>query len=227
MKKKHIRGIPIALLTLVVSAITGLQEPTAAVNHPTTTNALQKSELNSFQTQKNVQVAQGLVGQCRAAKERIFVYSQRSTSSPTIRTISPDEQVTLADDGAGGWIAISSPTVGYVRASELATCQAVTPPKPNPTPPTPPAPPPSTTTSSLCRIVAYNGPEGGLAIRTQPDRTASPVGGVRFGEKVTLRTSPSPTTVDKDGRNWVEITAPGRGWVSNGYPKSPNLGLCP
>jgi hypothetical protein len=75
--------------------------------------------------------------------------------------------------------------------------------------------------------VTYNGPEGGLAIRTQPERTAPRVDGSRFGERVTLRTSPPPITVDKDGRNWIEVTAPSRGWISNGYPKSPNLGLCP
>jgi hypothetical protein len=234
MKNKSIRGMPVALLALVLSAVAGL-ESAAAVNNPTTTNTLQKSKHTSFQ------LAQGIVGQCRAAKQRIFVYSQRSTSSPTVRTIDSNEQVTLADDGAVGWIAISAPAVGYVRASELTTCQSVTPSKPSPTPPapspappapsprpsTPPTPPPSNTTTSLCRVVAYNGPEGGLAIRTRPDRVAPRVDGARFGDRVTLRTSPPPITVDKDGRNWIEVTAPSRGWISNGYPKSPNLGLCP
>ncbi|HAJ59982.1 MAG TPA: SH3 domain-containing protein, partial [Cyanobacteria bacterium UBA8543] len=84
-------------------------------------------------------------------------------------------------------------------------------------------------TSSRCRIVTYNGPEGGLAIRNQPDRNAPRIDGVNFGQKVTLRTSPPPSNVDKDGRDWVEVVAPSRGWVSNGFPssQSANLGLCP
>jgi hypothetical protein len=227
MKHKSLRGMPVALLTLALSPVAGWQEPATAMNNPTTTNTLDTSQPTSFQVQDTFQLAQSLVGQCRVPTRRIFIYSERSTSSPTVRTIGPNDSVTLADDGAGGWIAISSPTAGYVRANDLTTCQAATPPQPTPSPSKPPVQPPSTTTTSLCRLVTYNGPEGGLAIRTQPDRNARRVDGVRFGERVTLRTSPPTNTVDKDGRNWVEVTAPSRGWLSNGYSKSPNLGLCP
>jgi hypothetical protein len=223
MKKMSYWGIPVALFALGLGGMEGFKEPATAVSSPKTTSALQKSEPTSLQQQGNVQVAQGLIGQCRAPIQRIFLYSQRSTSSPTIRTIGPDERVTLADNGGGGWIAISSPEPGYVRASDLTTCQSVTPAKPNPTPnPTP------NTTSSLCRIVTYNGPEGGLAIRSRPESTAPRVDGVKFGERVSLRTSPPPSTLDKDGRDWVEVTTPSRGWLSNGFPnsKSPNLGSC-
>lgn len=226
MKKMSHWGKPVALFALVLSAVGSLKAPATAVSSTTTANSMQKSESTSFQPPGNYQLAQTLVGQCRAPKERVFVYSQRSTTSQTIRTIGPNDQVTLADDGAAGWIAISSPTVGYVRVSELTACPAAN--RPNPAP----SPAPSsalTQTTSLCRTVLYSGPEGGLAIRSGPDRSAPRVGGAQLGERVRLRTSPPPTTLDKDGRSWVEVTAPSRGWISYGYlnSKSINLGLCP
>lgn len=224
MKKMSRWGKPVALFALVLSAVGGLKAPATAVTSTTTAKIIQESESPLLQRSGNFQLAQGLVGQCRAAKVRIFVYSQRSTTSQTVRTLAPNEQVTLADDGAAGWVAISSPEPGYVRASELTTCQAANRPTPNPAPS--PAP---NQTSSLCRIVTYNGPEGGLAIRSRPDRSAPRVDGVKLGDRVTLRTSPPPSTLDKDGRNWVEVTAPSRGWISNGFPsaKSTNIGSCP
>lgn len=225
MKKMSHWGKSAAFLALGLSAIGSLNASATAVPNTITTNIIQDSKPTSFQPQSNLQLAQGgLLGQCRAAKDRIFVYTQRSTTSQTLRTLAPNEQVTLADDGAAGWAAISSPEPGYVRASELTTCQAANRPTPNP------APNPATNqTSSLCRIVTYNGPEGGLAIRSRPDRSAPRVDGVKLGDRVTLRTSTPPSTLDKDGRNWVEVTAPSRGWVSNGFPsaKSSNIGPCP
>ncbi len=228
MKKMSYWGKPIALFALVLSVVGSLETPTTAVTPTATTNNIRQSEPTAFQRPGNFQLVQSLVGQCRAAKQRVFVYGQRSTTSQTVRTLATNEQVTLADDGAAGWIAISSPVVGYVRASDLTTCQGVTPPKPSPTPNPTPTPPPNQT-SSLCRVVTYNGPEGGLAIRSRPDRTAPRVDGVRLGDRVTLRTSPPPTTLDKEGRSWIEITAPSRGWISNGFPnsRSANTGLCP
>ncbi len=223
MKKMSHWGMPVALFAIGLSAIGGLKAPATAVTSTPTAKIIQQSEPTSLQRSDNFQLAQGLVGQCRAAKQRIFVYSQRSTTSQTVRTIAPNEQVTLADDGAAGWVAISSPEPGYVRASELTTCQAANRPTPNPAPN--PAP---NQTSSLCRIVTYNGPEGGLAIRSRPDRSAPRVDGVKLGDRVTLRTSTPPSTLDKDGRNWVEVTAPSSGWISNGFPsaKSTNIGPC-
>jgi hypothetical protein len=200
----------VALLTLVLSALGGLKNPAAAV-------------VPMLPGHSNLQLAEGLVGQCRAAKERAFVYSQRSTGSQTLRTLAPNERVTLADNGSGGWIAISSPEKGYVQVEELTMCPGGTNSKPKPAP----SGKNPTTTSSLCRIVTYKQPEG-LAIRNQPDHNAPRVGGVYPGNRVTLRTSPPPITKDKDGRSWVEVTAPTRGWISYGYPPtSTNLGLCP
>jgi hypothetical protein len=126
----------------VLSTVGSLKATATVATNTTTANSIQQSESTSFQRQGNFQLAQGLVGQCRAATKRIFVYSQRSTTSQTVRTLAPNEQVTLADDGAAGWVAINSPEVGYVRASDLTTCQAVNPPTTQPSAPSP-APSPS------------------------------------------------------------------------------------
>ncbi len=219
MKKMSHWAKPVALFAIVLSAVGSMKAP-AAVSGTTPANTIQDSEPTSFQRQGNFRLAQGgLVGQCRAAKQRIFVYSQRSTTSQTIRTLAPNEQVTLADNGSGGWIAISSPATGYVQANNLTACSGVVV-KPTPTP---------NQTSSLCRVVTYNGPEGGLAVRSRPEKSAPRIAGVYLGSRVTLRTSPPPSTLDREGRAWVEITAPSRGWISNGFPstKSTNTGPCP
>lgn len=232
MKKMSYWGQSMALLAVVLSTVGGVKTLATTATSTTTANVIQKSESTSLQHPGNLKLAQSIVGQCRAAGRRIFVYSQRSTSSQTVRTLAPDEEVKLADDGAAGWVAISSPEVGYVRASELVTCSVPDRPTPRPRPRPAPAPAPapaSNQTSSRCRIVTYNGPEGGLAIRTEPDRNAPRTNGVKFGDRVTLRTSPPPSNLDKDGRDWVEVIAPSRGWVSNGFPssKSTTLGPCP
>jgi hypothetical protein len=215
MNKMSYWGKPVALLAVVLSGAVSLNVPATAVTS-TTANSIPELETTSRQHSDNWQLAQGLVGQCRAAKMRIFVYSQRSTTSRTLRTLEPNEQVILADSGGGGWIAISSPEKGFVQTKDITTCQATNPPATN-------------QSSSLCRIVTYKGPEGGLAIRSRPERGASQVGGVRTGERITLKTSPPPATIDKDGRAWVEVTAPNSGWISNGFPgaKSTNIGACP
>lgn len=213
MKMKSYWGQPVALM-VVISAVSSLIAPAQAI--PERTEAVQLAQ-------------QDLVGQCRAANQRLPIYRQPTTSSPSDRILATAEQVKLADNGNGnGWIRISAPIAGFVEAAKLMNCSGVavnpTPPRPAPAPAPAPAP-----ISSRCRVVTYNGPEGGLAIRSRPDRTAPRVDGVKFGDRVTLRTSPPPTTLDKDGRAWVEVTAPSRGWISNGFPstKSMNIGSCP
>lgn len=210
MKMKSFWGQPVALM-VVLSAVSSLIAPAQAIPEQTT---------------ETMQLAQrDLVGQCRAANQRLPIYRQPTTSSPSDRILVTGEQVKLADNGNNnGWIRISAPIAGFVEASNLRNCGGVV---VNPTPPRPaPAPAP---TNSLCRVVIYNGPEGGLAIRSRPDRTAPRTDGVKFGDRVTLRTSPPPINLDKDGRDWVEVTAPSRGWISNGYPssRSMNIGYCP
>jgi hypothetical protein len=216
MKMISYWGQPVALM-VVLSALSSLIAPAYALPG-TTTDTTQLAQRD-------------LVGQCRAAKQRLPIYRQPATSSPSDRILATDEPVTLADNGNGnGWIRISAPIAGFVQAANLSVCSgpvAVNPkPVPAPAPPTKPVPAP---TSSLCRVVTYNGPEGGLAIRSKPDRAAPRVDGVKFGDRVTLRTSPPPSNLDKDGRDWVELTAPSRGWISNGFPssKSMNIGNCP
>lgn len=213
MKMINYWGQPVALVVLMLSALGSVITPVQAV--PAT---------------NNIQLAQrDLVGQCRAAKQRLPIYRQATTTSPADRILATDEPVTLADNGNGnGWIRISAPIAGFVEAANLTACSGTVAVNPKPAPAPAPKPVPATTTS-LCRVVTYNGPEGGLAIRSRPDRAASRIDGVKLGDRVTLRTSPPPSNLDKDGRDWVELTAPSRGWVSNGFPssKSMNLGGCP
>lgn len=217
-------GKPVAMLAIALSTVGYLNTPSSAVVESTTANVTQKSESNVSERQGNVQLAQGLVGQCRATKQRIFVYPERSTSSQSIRTLAPNELVTLADTGAGGWIAISAPIAGYVRASDLKPCPGGTrPPTPAPTPspsPTPDTQSPSQGGSNVCRNV-INPPEG-LAVRNTPVISAPRVSGVYVGNTVKLA-SPRQTEKDSQGRTWVRISQPTTGWISSGFPNG-NLG---
>lgn len=76
-----------------------------------------------------------------------------------------------------------------------------------------------------CRRVQTPVKEG-LAIRSQPTANAAWMGGVGNGDTVTVSTNPA-TIVTVDGRNWVEIESPVRGWVTNGkIGDKGNLILC-
>lgn len=216
-------GKPVAILALGLSSVGYLNAPSTAVTDTTTTNVTQKSESNSSAPQNTFQLAQGLVGQCRAAKQRIFVYPERSTSSQSIRTLAPNELVTLADTGAAGWIAISAPITGYVRASDLKPCPGGTRP-PTPAPDTQ-APSQEGTQgsqggSNVCRKVIS--PPEGLAVRNTPVLSAPRVSGVYVGNTVKLA-SPRESQKDSQGRTWVRITEPTTGWISSGFPNG-NLG---
>ncbi|NER45341.1 MAG: hypothetical protein F6J92_01220 [Symploca sp. SIO1A3] len=213
---------PIALLAIVLTTLGGIKTATASLPKTTTANIKPTSEHSFLESQVNLQLAQVFVGQCRAAKKRIFVYTQRSIYSQTIRTIGENELVTLADSGSDGWIAISSPAIGYVQTSELKACQEQA------TPPPPNNPPKSQPNPRLCRLVAYKDDEvEGLVIRSQPSRSSSRVSGVLPGDRVTLKTIPVPLVRDSEGRSWVEITAPVPGWISLGYPGSSSINLTP
>jgi hypothetical protein len=215
-------GKPVAILALGLSSVAYLNAPSTAVTDTTTTNVTQKSNVNSFMHQSSVQLAQGLVGQCRAAKQRIFVYPERSTTSQSIRTLAPNELVTLADTGAAGWIAISAPIAGYVRASDLKSCPGGTrPPTPTPTPDTqPPSEQGSQGGSNVCRKVIS--PPEGLAVRNTPVISAPRISGVYVGNTVKL-VSPRESQKDSQGRTWVRISEPSTGWISSGFPNG-NLG---
>ncbi|MCB8779315.1 SH3 domain-containing protein [Planktothrix agardhii 1032] len=77
--------------------------------------------------------------------------------------------------------------------------------------------------SSLCRII---GEQQGLAVHSRPTPTSPVVGGVGFKTEVTLANN-SGGTRGPDGRTWVEISAPIKGYISNGFPdRSGNLQDC-
>lgn len=67
-------------------------------------------------------VAQSILGECRAARTGTFVYYERNFESGQIRGLQANDRVTLAGNGGGGWIAISEPTVGFVRTEDLKPC---------------------------------------------------------------------------------------------------------
>ncbi len=72
-----------------------------------------------------------------------------------------------------------------------------------------------------------NVPTGkGLRIRSEPELKAKVIGFVRNGATVKIDSSPALIR-QADGRNWVAISSPIEGWVSNDRPDTPgNLGLC-
>lgn len=192
---------PVTVLAVIAIATTGLSTPAIAETDITTSQA-------------NLKLAQAsLVGQCRAAKQRIPIFEEADATSEALRLLSSNDQVTLAGSSvdANGFISVSAPVTGYVHAINLKSCNgsSVTPP-----------------TRELCRRVVR--PSQGLVIRREPTSASAQVGGVRYLGRVTLTTNPATITKTED-RNWVEISSPARGWVSNGLLTEPdsNLGFCP
>ena len=199
MKKKSIWGMLVALLALMVYLVGGLNAPALALTPTTTTNSIQASELTTFDHQGHLLLAQA-AGECRAANRKIDIFSQASVApgSTTIRTLETNQTVTLTGGGSNGWVPVSAPVSGYVIARYLKSCGS--------TPPPPPQ-------GSCRRVIA---PPEGLIIRSQPISSATQVGGVAVG--ATVRVTGQSSSEDSTGRNWVEITAPTRGWVSGGRP---------
>lgn len=158
-------------------------------------------DLEIAQAENPTLIAQTLVGQCRAAKQDIFIYSERSTNSTRIRALPLNAQVTLADNGAAGWIAVSAPATGFVQAADLKPCGS--------------APP----TSDLCRQLRV-----ALNVRATPSATGNYISTLNAGQRVTLRSAEERVVA---GRSWVEITAPTAGWVSSGVGTERNIENCP
>ena len=235
MEKMNRLGKPINVLAVLAIATTGIITPAIAGNDITI-------------AQGSLKLAQrSLAGQCRSAKVQIPVYRSADTTSEALRLLAPDEQVTLADNSVqpSGFIGISSPIVGFVQAVNLQSCNsssatastpstgaiAVPTPDTSPSPATSPSPTASPTTSTsstskeLCRRVAR--PTQGLLIRRGPNVRSALVGKVAYQAQVTLTTNP-PTTRRADNRDWVEISAPVKGWVSNSLLTEPesNLVFC-
>ncbi len=226
MKKMSHWGTPVALLALALSAVGDTKAIATVFSNTNSANLILEAGLNPSQQKGTFQLAQELVGQCRAASRSIFIYRERSTASPT-RALEPNEQVVLAEeDGRGGWIEISSPIRGFVEARDLKRCsgepeQTVTRPRPPRseevvTRPRPPR-------SNLCRQVTYQGLEG-VVVRERPDISSRPISTVFFEERVTL-SNPPQSRVDGEGREWVRLTSPVVGWMSNGFPATGDLNL--
>src|SRR6476469_4573256 len=76
---------------------------------------------------------------------------------------------------------------------------------------------------NLCRKVT---PKEGLTVRQNPDPKSPRVGSVAINTQVTVPQSASSVKAS-DGRLWIQITAPVKGYVATGYPKNEaNLGSC-
>ena len=119
-------------------------------------------------------------------------------------------EITLSN-GTTGYIANGAPGTGgnVILCGTIAT---------NPPATNPP-------TGGTCRLVRVPTDFGsGLAIRSAPE--GSTITGVSNGQTVTLVNPPVTRLVG--GRQWLQISAPTAGWVSNGQPGSVgNLGNCP
>ncbi|MGC9503291.1 SH3 domain-containing protein, partial [Baaleninema sp.] len=74
-----------------------------------------------------------------------------------------------------------------------------------------------------CRRVLV---EEGLVVRSAPSTDSAVVGGVSVNEEIFV-TLPLTPVVGDEGRSWVEIVSPLRGYVSSGYANNgSNLGAC-
>jgi hypothetical protein len=175
-----------------------------------TVTGFSNSALAETNVQQSVQIAQASpVGQCRAAKISTPIFRGALATSEALQLVAADKTVTLAGTSdANGFIAVSAPTSGFVFAVNLKPCGN-----------TPPS-------KELCRRVLR--PSEGLTIRRDATSTSPVVGGVPVLGQVTLTTNPA-TVTRAENRNWVQISAPANGWVSNGVVTESvsNLGICP
>ncbi|MBD2577234.1 SH3 domain-containing protein [Oscillatoria sp. FACHB-1406] len=191
-------------------------------------------------------MAQSLQGQCRQVNQDTFIYRTRSQTDP-LSALAQNERVTLAEEtGRDGWIAVTSPSTGFVRTQLLAICVAAPLSMP-PEPPIPPPParntvvtpsqfptlPPPTRAATpvrqspyLCRRVNYPEPEG-MAVRSGPGLSFARVGGIFYNDIVTIE--PSATQLDGEGRQWLRLLSPVSGWSANGFPtlNEGNFASCP
>lgn len=200
MKKISRWGKLIAFLALILLGLNTVGSPeahAATVPDITLASSLQETTTTSSLSSANIQLAQ-IAGQCRASTRTIDIFTEPSvgTTSDIVRTLEPNQQVTLAGEGSAGWIQVSSPASGYVIARYLKTCSGTNPPP---------------TTATCRRVIASSG----LVIRSQPTSGSSQVGSVLVGTTVKVT---GASSVDSAGRTWIEISTPRSGWVSSGFP---------
>lgn len=210
MRKMSRWDKPVALLALGLISVGSIKANATILNRLSTGNKISASVSTPAQKYYNVKLAQRRVGTCRAAARSTFIYQDRSTAY-RIRSLQPDEKVTLAEErGRAGWIAISSPISGFVETKDLKLCSGA-------------SARPASPSSNLCRQVTYKGVEG-VAIRERPDINSHQLDAVFSGERVTL-VNPPQFILDDQGREWVRLSAPGAGWMSNGFPATGDINL--
>ncbi len=189
-------------------------------------------------------LAQGIDPLCRQVSPNLEsglpIRVDPRPDSRSIANVAPNERLRLSPDsdairGPEGhtWLAVSFPAQGYVDNGPLGNnhlnpCEAFvwgaqlpsdggarTSQRLDSTP--------QSRSGSSCRRVIQ--PEG-LTIRQSPSLNGSVLGGVDVDETLRIRL-PLRTIVASDGREWVEITAPFNGYVSNGFGDGvSNLGMC-
>jgi hypothetical protein len=202
---------PIALLALGLSAMGGIKANATMFTTFPTNSKMIAAQPTEYPNRGTIQLAQRLVGECRAATRSTFIYRERSTASP-IRALQVNERVILAEDLASdGWIAVTSPISGFVQTKELKRCSNNS-----------STNPPSLSRPNLCRQVIYQGNEG-VAVREKPTVNSPQVNNVLFGDRVTLSNPPEFLT-DSTGREWAKLAVP-RGWMSNGVPARGDINL--
>lgn len=191
------------ILAVALSIVGGISAPVMAIPNPLAANSTQESVAPSLPTQGEVQLAQNLIGQCRAANRTIDIFSQASVApaSEALATLQTNSRVTLADNGSAGWIGVSSPTNGYVIARYLKACSG--------------NPPVGTNTCRTANVA--------LSIRPNPNNTQGNQIGTVAAAGVVKLTNPEQSQVDTTGRTWIRIVSPLSGWVSSGFPEG-NLG---
>jgi hypothetical protein len=165
------------------------------------------------------------------APQGIAVYSDASRFSTPRGNLPPNGLVLLRANSSAipdkngesrSWVEITSPVEGFISTENLILCSG-SPPATGQTPPVARPQGSRVPRGPLCRQVEPRVAPQGLAIRARPSEFSEYVGGVEPGGRMTLvenyRLIPDP---NGNSRNWVEILAPYRGFVS-----ADNLIMCP
>lgn len=165
----------------------------------------------------NAQTGAGsIIGQCRMSNRVISVFAQASVAgdSAVVATLEANTRVTLASNGAGGWIEIREPVAGFVISRYLTTC------------PEPAEDLPFKQHSTLTNLApgACRRAVEDLAIRPEPRRDARPfLGSIKAGETMILT---GESQMGDEYRLWLRISQPIAGWVSGGVEGGTNVDFC-
>ncbi|MEC4805878.1 MAG: SH3 domain-containing protein [Jaaginema sp. PMC 1080.18] len=161
----------------------------------------------------NTQIAQNsIIGQCRAVNRRVSLYSSPAAANPVV-SLEANTEVVLRGEGNNGWIVVSVPAInqaGFVQTVNLKNCAN--------------AGNNGNTPNSVCRRIIYGGAEG-MVVRANPSTNSQKVGSLRYDQRLNI--DPSKTFRDSLKREWVQVLSPVNGWMSNGFPGTSNVGLCP